>query len=144
MKYFAREGKSLAIEHTADPESLYDNPKLYPSMFSWLFPYGYGGLGNSRIANKISDGARKYNLLMYYDKRFQLDQHFSLIVFNHEQIKASATGRFLLAEKKNFDDVVARLSCITKSTLESLIERLKDSPVTAQTEEEKRLFQLTR
>ena len=47
--------------------------------------------------------AHKQHLLMYYDKRFQLDPHFPLIAFNHEQIKESTTAGYLLAEKSNFE-----------------------------------------
>ena len=86
IKHFKSGGLALAIGHSAQPESLYDNPSLYPSMFPWLFPYGYGGLGNHRINTKVSDAVRKRNLLMYHDKRFQHDQYFSLIAVNHEQV----------------------------------------------------------
>jgi hypothetical protein len=41
---------------------------------------------------------------MYHDKRFQKDAHFPLIAFNHEQIKESTTGGYLLAKKPKFDE----------------------------------------
>ena len=142
MKHFATGGKALAIGHAEHPESLYDNSSLYPSMFPWLFPYGHGGLGNDRMRVSVSDSVRKRNMLMYHDKRFQLDQYFSLIAFNHQQMKSSTTGGYLLAEKRNFTEVANRLSRITSSTLDNLIERLKDGPVTPVTDEERECFRL--
>jgi len=60
-------------------------------MMPWLFSYGLGGIGNKLQKGHISDIAHKRHLLMYYDKRFQLDSHFPLIAFNHKQIKESTT-----------------------------------------------------
>ncbi|KAI0346340.1 hypothetical protein BDW22DRAFT_1323620, partial [Trametopsis cervina] len=142
MKYFAQGGKSLGIGKADQPESLWNNPQLYPSMFPWLFPYGYGGLGNDRIQIPIQDGVRKKNMLMYHDKRFQHDQYFSLIAFNHEQIKNSATGGYFLTRKQNFKDVAERLSNIQSSTLDNLIHRLQEGPVTPETDAEKACFRL--
>ena len=58
-------GKVLAIGHAETPESLWDNPQLYPQMFPWLFPYGLGGVGNVLHQGKLSDIAHKRYLLMY-------------------------------------------------------------------------------
>ena len=41
-------GKVLAIGHSKEPQSIWRNPKLYPQMFPWLFPYGLGGIGHER------------------------------------------------------------------------------------------------
>jgi hypothetical protein len=57
----------------------------------WLFPYRLGGIGNSLQEGRLSDIKYKRHLLMYYDKRFQI---FSLIAFNHEQIKESTTAGY--------------------------------------------------
>jgi len=51
---------------------------------------------------KVSDKApRKKSLLMYHDKRFQLEPMFPLVAINHEQIKGSTTGGYLLRPKKS-------------------------------------------
>jgi hypothetical protein len=142
MKYFTRGGKVLGIGKSEKLESLWNNPQLYPSMFSWLFPYGYGGLGNECIQIPISDAVRKQNWLMYYDKCFQHDQIFSLIAFNHQQIKNSRDGGYLLTLKQNFPEVTSRLSRVHVNTLDNLIARLKEGHVSPQTEEEKTCFQL--
>ncbi|RPD73914.1 hypothetical protein L226DRAFT_464609 [Lentinus tigrinus ALCF2SS1-7] len=44
VEHFKSQGKALGIGQAPQPESIYDNPQLYPQMFLWLFPYGYGGL----------------------------------------------------------------------------------------------------
>lgn len=72
-------GGVLAVGHSEKPLSLFDNPRLYPMMFPWLFPYGLGGLGAAEQFISISDMMHKKRLLMYHDKRFQLDDHFPLI-----------------------------------------------------------------
>lgn len=37
-------GKFLSVGHAEHPESIWNNPDLYPQMFPWLFPYGLGGI----------------------------------------------------------------------------------------------------
>ena len=133
----------LAIGHSENPESLYDNPQLYPQMFPWLFPYGLGGVGNSRGFSKMSDIRHNKWLLMYYDKHFQLDPVFPLIAWNHQQIKKSVTGGYLLAQKKNFDQVCERLHNLNNDVLDSLIKHLQDKGfVKPETEEEKQCYRL--
>ncbi|TFK57784.1 hypothetical protein BDN72DRAFT_749922, partial [Pluteus cervinus] len=46
LKHMNTGGKILAIGQSSQPESLYNNPSLYPQMFPWLFPYGVGGIGS--------------------------------------------------------------------------------------------------
>ena len=105
MLHLQSEGCVLAIGYAENPESLYDNPQLYPLMFPWLFPYGLCGIGNTLQDEKLSDMLHKCHLLMYYNKRFQLDQYFPFIAFNHEQIKNSTTGGFLLADRQSFETI---------------------------------------
>jgi hypothetical protein len=136
-------GKVLAIGHAKIAESLWNNPQLYPQMFPWLFPYGLGGIGNTLHHGKISDIAHKRHLLMYYDKRFQTDHDFALIAFNHEQIKDSTTGGFLLAEKLSFQQISDRLLSLDMDVLNSLATRMKRGEVVKpNTEEEKKCFQI--
>lgn len=92
--------KVLLIGHGEKPESIYNNPSLYPMTFPWLFPYGLGGIGSANDQNvNISDMMHKRRLLMYHDKRFQLDEYFPLVAFNQEQIKGGTTGGYLLTER---------------------------------------------
>ncbi|KAH8103153.1 hypothetical protein BXZ70DRAFT_999293 [Cristinia sonorae] len=130
LKRFKEDGYILGIGHSEKPESIYHNPSLYPQMFPWLFPYGMGGIGNDRMKfNK--------NLLMYHDKRFQLEPSFSLIAFNHDQIKKSSTGGFLLASKSHFEDIANRLLNIKDEVLAHIIKHYE-------TEQEKQCYQLLR
>jgi hypothetical protein len=67
--------------------------------------YGIGGIGNEHGFKKIGDKSRKKSLLMYHDKRFQMEPMFPLVAINHEQIKGGTTGGYLLAKKSNFPKV---------------------------------------
>ena len=80
-------GEMLAVGHSNKFESMWNNPQLYPQMFPWLFPYGLGGIGSTDISEK----AHKQHLLMYHDKRFQVDVNFPFVAFCHEQTKTSTT-----------------------------------------------------
>ena len=143
LKHITDNGSVLAIGHKKEPESIYRNPQLFPQMLPWLFPYGLGGIGNTQQKNHISDIAHKRHLLMYYDKRFQLDPHFPLIAFNHEQIKESTTAGYLLAEKSNFENISKQLLNINQNVLNNLIKRLEDGEkVKPETDQEKLCFQL--
>src|SRR5271170_3996947 len=87
LRHLTSNQKILAVDHAARPESIYNNPQLFPQMMPWLFPYGLGGIENPYQQGQVSDIRHKKYLLMYYDKRFQKDPYFPLIAFNHEQIK---------------------------------------------------------
>ncbi|EPQ50471.1 hypothetical protein GLOTRDRAFT_25525, partial [Gloeophyllum trabeum ATCC 11539] len=68
VKHLTSGGKVLAMGHAENPESIYNNPQLYPQVFPWLFPYGLGGIGQPGYYHKISELAHKRHLLMYHDK----------------------------------------------------------------------------
>jgi len=137
-------GGVLAIGHSAKPQSIYHNPQLYPMMFPCLFPYGLGGIGGiNSDALELSDIMHKKRLLMYHDKRFQMDAYFPLVAFNHEQIKKSTTGGYLLTEKRNFHDIADRLMNINTGVLEDLSKRLsRGDRVRPETPEEKACYAL--
>lgn len=58
-KHLDEGGKILAIGHSKEPQSIWKNPKLYPQMFPWLFPYGLGGIGHERQRHRLSDAEHK-------------------------------------------------------------------------------------
>ena len=138
------DSKILAIGHAEQPESMYDNPQLYPMMFPWLFPYGLGGIGSVDGEDvEMSDLMHKQRLLMYHDKWFQMDPHFPLIAFNQEQMKKCTTGAYLLTERHNFDDIADRLMNIDVGVLEDLSDRLtRGERVKPVTPEEKDCYKL--
>ncbi|KAJ3826645.1 hypothetical protein F5880DRAFT_1622134 [Lentinula raphanica] len=103
-------GKFMRTSHSNKPESIYDNPHLYPKMFPWLFPFGLGGIGSSKLSSSsLSDEKHKQLLMMYHDKRFQTDLSFPFVAFSHEQVKAATTQSYLVANSKKFDDITSRL-----------------------------------
>jgi hypothetical protein len=64
LHHWNNRGAALSVGQGAEAQSIYNNPNLYPQIFPWLFPYGYGGIGTT----KLSDKAHKKFLLMYHDK----------------------------------------------------------------------------
>ncbi|EIN03421.1 hypothetical protein PUNSTDRAFT_117025 [Punctularia strigosozonata HHB-11173 SS5] len=69
--------KVLAIGTGQQPMSIYGNPKYFPAMFPWLFPYGLGGFSNEFIRSNLAPSRELHArwMLMYYDKRNKLDKH---------------------------------------------------------------------
>ena len=124
LNHMKNDGSALGIGHAAEPESIFNNPDLYPLAFPWLFPYGLGGVKNEKQV-RVSEAARIKHLLMYYDKRFQLDPTFILMAFNHQQIKSSTLGGHLLAKHKSFPQVVERLEQVDIDVMKALTERIK-------------------
>ncbi|KAH7905164.1 hypothetical protein BJ138DRAFT_1018111, partial [Hygrophoropsis aurantiaca] len=145
MRHLMEGGKVLAIGHDENPESIYDNPQLYPQMFPWLFPYGLGGIGQSRFKKKLSNTRHKKHLLMYHDKRFQIDEHFPLVAFNHEQIRGSTTAGFVLTNKSSFKDIIERLFSIDMQVLQSISDNLQNgSTSSTKSEAELECYQVIR
>jgi len=122
LQHLITDQNILFVGHGSKPESMFKNPHLFPSMMPWLFPYGFGGIGNSKIIGPMSSVAQKKLLLMYHDKRFQTDPGFPLIAFNQEQIQDSSTAGFVTAEKPYFADVAKRLMTLDKSVLENITD----------------------
>ncbi|KAJ3564754.1 hypothetical protein NP233_g8085 [Leucocoprinus birnbaumii] len=61
LRHLASGGKVLGIGHSEMPQSIYQNPQLYPLLFPHLFPYGVGGLDPStleRVAVALENGTR--------------------------------------------------------------------------------------
>ncbi|KAF8416922.1 hypothetical protein L210DRAFT_3362078, partial [Boletus edulis BED1] len=145
LQHLQQGGKALAIGRESNPETLWNNPALYPMIFPWLFPYGLGGLSLSFHKSKISDNTRKHLMLMYYDKRFQLDETFALIAFNHEQIKSATTSGFLMTKRSNFSSIISRLFSLNCDILNDIVYRLHSGQMVSPVSEgEKECFQLMR
>jgi hypothetical protein len=52
LRHLNSGGKVLAVGHSDQLQSMWNNPELYPQMFPWLFPYGMGGIGSTHISHK--------------------------------------------------------------------------------------------
>lgn len=143
LQHLMTNGKIMFIGHSAEPESIYKNPQLFPSMMPWLFPYGLGGIGNEVHIGRLSSIAHKRHLLMYHDKRFQTDPGFALIALNHDQIQSSTTGGYLTADKAYFHQVVDRLYNIDLKVLSDITLRLQQNVrVKPESEAEKACYKL--
>ena len=143
LRHWNNHGGALAISHDTSPQSIYNNPNLYPQIFPWLFPYGFGGIGSTNL--NLSDKLHKRYLLMYHDKRFQQDVCFPFVAFSHQQVKSSTTGGFLLAETRKFDSIANRLLNINQDVLENIAQRMSNGEVVKpSTEDESECFQLIR
>ena len=143
LRHLNNNGKILAVGHSDKLESMWNNPQLYPQMFPWLFPYGpgLGGIGASNISHK----ELKRHLLMYHDKRFQIDINFPFVAFSHEQMKANTTQSFLLVDQTRFVDISQRLMNIDWSALSDLMKRLEAGEhVAPKTDAEKICFQVVK
>jgi hypothetical protein len=139
MRRWNNGGKVLGIGREPELQSIYDNPCLYPQMFPWLFPYGLGGVGSS----KLSENEHKKFLLMYHDKRFQRDPNFLFAAFSHAQIKASTTGGFLMSESNKIDEISDRFLSLDQIVLEDILKRLeKGEIVKPSSAEEKDCFRI--
>ncbi|KAI9064616.1 hypothetical protein FKP32DRAFT_1569434, partial [Trametes sanguinea] len=92
-------------------------------MFPWLFPYGLGAYECGRNAVRLNRQELTRALLLYADRRFQRDRCFPFVVFNHEQIRSSAKGGYLLTARRDFQSVADRLLSLDRGALDSLIER---------------------
>ena len=139
LRHLNSGGKMLAVGHSNKFESMWNNPQLYPQMFPWLFPYGLGGIGTT----DLSDKEHKRHLLMYHDKRFQVDINFPFVAFSHAQTKSSTTQSFLLADQRRFGDIANRLLNVDQNVLADLTEKLaKGEYIKPATETEKSCFQV--
>ena len=141
LRHLNNRGKFLLVGQSEKLESMWNNPQLYPQMFPWLFPYGLGGIGMT----KLSDKEHKRHLLMYHDKRFQVDVNFPFVAFSHEQTKASTTQSFLLIDQNRFSSITDRLLNLDQSVLTNIVEKMAQGEhIKPETDSEKACFQVIR
>ena len=141
LRHLNNRGKFLLVGQSQKLESMWNNPQLYPQMFPWLFPYGLGGIGTT----KLSDKEHKRHLLMYHDKRFQVDVNFPFVAFSHEQTKASTTQSFLLIDQNRFGSITDRLLNLDQFVLANIVERMAQGEhIRPETDAEKACFQVIR
>ncbi|KAF5320606.1 hypothetical protein D9611_013752 [Ephemerocybe angulata] len=126
MQYLKSGGSSLAIGHDTSPQSIWKNPALYPQMFPWLYPYGHGGVGQDTHTSSFSRVNHVKWLLMYHDKRFQVDANFIIILENHKLITQSSKGSFISMRRNNFSKVADAISKLDPGVLLTIAERLKN------------------
>ncbi|KAI0026756.1 hypothetical protein K488DRAFT_16196, partial [Vararia minispora EC-137] len=105
------------------------------------------GIGEASNRNNgflpVSESNRKHALLMYYDKRFQLDPVFPLIAINHSQIRDSGTGGYLLTKKRNFPEIAKQIMNVDIEALTSMMQLLeKGEQINPSTPEEKLCFKV--
>jgi hypothetical protein len=136
-------GNILSIGQRETPESVYNNPSLFPGMMPWLFPFGFGGFDNPTQSVKIPRMRQIRAHLSYCDKRFQEDVFFPFIVFNHNQIRECSTGSHLLTERSNFDHVASRILEVNSEALDALARRSeRDGYARPENEAEKQCYEL--
>ena len=141
LRHLNNEGKILAVGHSKEFESMWNNPQLYPQMFPWLFPYGMGGIG----ATNLSDKEHKKWLLMYHDKRFQTDINFPFVAFSHSQMKQTSTQSFLLVDQARFQNITQRLLNLDQNVLADITEKLSNGEYfVPESDSEKACFQVLR
>ncbi|KAJ3549575.1 hypothetical protein NM688_g5163 [Phlebia brevispora] len=115
----------LAYGSAGTPESIYENPQLYPGLFPWLFPYGLGGFENELQMRSIPKKTHIKCLLARFDRRFQCDEYFPYLIFNQQQIADLSWGGYALIYKSNFRNVTEKILEILIDALTSLLERAK-------------------
>ncbi|KAJ3520697.1 hypothetical protein NMY22_g12638 [Coprinellus aureogranulatus] len=126
MRYLKNGGSSLAVGHDPVAQPIFNNPRLYPQMFPWLFPYGYGGLDQDEHLGCLSRENHLKWWLMYHDKRFQEDAGFLIVAFNHQLIRQSSKGSYITMKRGNFGKVAEAIEKLDPGVLQTISERLAD------------------
>ena len=141
---YLRNGRHvLGYGHATQPETMFHNSKMYPGMFPWLFPYGYGGFENEQIVRHVPHLTQVRHLMNYHDRRFQEDYYFPFMVYNQEQIRSSSRGGFILTERQGFQHLVDRLLSVDPEALAALAKRGRvEGYARPETDEERRCFEI--
>ncbi|CAG8587014.1 13678_t:CDS:1, partial [Acaulospora colombiana] len=130
MQHLKNGGRILAIGHEETPQSLYHNPQLFPSLFPWLYPYGKGGFNSPLQRIRMSAQAQCRDRLLYGDRRFQEDEYFMYIAFNHEQIRMASVQNNLSVKRSNWSKIENDLLTADTTALEDMIQKAQKGPLT--------------
>ena len=102
----------LMYGHSPAPEREYHNPKLFPSLYPTLFPYGEGGFDDNRRHPIISMKAQAHHFLNIADNRFRVHPSFIFSVFNvlqRREVVQRTSMRVGLSSFQSKAQVYARL-----------------------------------
>ena len=125
IKHLQEGNHVLGYGHAEKPEPTFYNPKLYPCLFPWLFPYRTGGISNELMLHNVHPRTQIKHYPNYHDRRFQVDEYFPYIAFNQYQIKSSSQGAFVLIEKRKMGYVAEEILDLDIDVLTALIDRGK-------------------
>ncbi|KAF6744184.1 hypothetical protein DFP72DRAFT_781935, partial [Ephemerocybe angulata] len=114
------------VGHDETPQSIWHNPGLYPKMYPWLFPYGYGGVGQDEHVSHLARHNHVEWLAMYWDKRFQVDSGFLIVAMNHSLIMQGSLGSFISMKRNNFGRAAEAIEKLDPGVLLTIAERLRN------------------
>ena len=81
LEHLKNGGHVLGYGHTEKADTIFHNPRMFPSMMPWLFPYGLGGLENELASVVVPRRTQLKHLMNYHDRRFQQDPYFPFIAY---------------------------------------------------------------
>ena len=124
--HYLRTGQAILGIGNGDPVSLFQHPDKIAAIFPWLFPYGLGAYKSPRGANptkRLGFDTWARHMLMYHDKRFQMDESFIFLCFNFAQVRQSHTSARLCTRRRYFDGLSTTIHNLKAAVIQRMAAR---------------------
>lgn len=138
-------GAYVEMSHDPNPVNEFCNPELFPMIYPTLFPYGIGGIEDSRRSAKISMKRHVKHLFSLADSRFQEHYSFLFTAFNILQRRAVLLHTSLKVKRRDFSQVASGFADVSEEAIHKVTERVaRGDTTTTENEDEARVLKLMR
>jgi hypothetical protein len=103
-------GAYVQISHDPSPVNEFNNPALFPSIYSTLFPYGIGRFEDKTRKTWLSFKRYIKHLFNLSDRRFQEHYSFLFTVFNILQRRQVLLHISLKVKKLSFNSIASKFA----------------------------------
>lgn len=140
-----KKGKAfLMYGHSATPESEYHNPKLFPSLYPTLFPFGEGGFDDNRRHPHISMNALARHFLNIADGRFREHPSFIFSVFNVLQRREVIQRTSMRVSRSSFESKAEIYARLQPEAIQRVAEQMEKGEMKFDRQDEKDVLHLMR
>ena len=132
-------GAYFQIPHDPAPVNEFFNPRLFPSMYPTLFPYGIGGFEDKHRNVRVSFKRHVKHFFNLNDRRFQ--EHFSFLftAFNIIQRRQLLLHTSLKVKRRNFHSIASKFATCSPEAIHRVMERVSRGDFTTTHSEEENL-----
>jgi hypothetical protein len=136
-------GAYVQIPHDPQPVNKFANPKVFPSMYPTLFPYGIGGFEDKQRQAKVSFKRQVKFFFNLADRHFQEHYSFLFTTFNIIQRRQALLHTSLKVKKKHFPAITSRFATSSVEAIHRVTEHISCGDfTTVHSEEENSVLNL--
>lgn len=135
----------VEVPHDPEPVNEFCHPELFPMIYPTLFPYGLGGVEDSKRCSRLGMKRHVKHLFSLADSRFQEHYSFLFTAFNILQRRAVLLHTSLKVKRRDFPQIASGFATISQEAVHKVTERVaRGDTTTADNDDEAKVLKLMR